>query len=105
MIDGLAPHARLPVWIARRVCHHARAPLGTDGHVLSTARGQTVVTCKATVRCLKQPVQLTQLVPVISSERRGRVNPSTAADYQRAESETRTLHLPSLQQAAVQPVP
>ena len=34
MIDRFPPHARLPVWIARRIRHDARAPRKPDGYVL-----------------------------------------------------------------------
>src|SRR5690242_21823043 len=53
MIERLASHAGLPVWIARRVRHDARAPIEADGHVLSRGRRQAVVTGDAAIGGLK----------------------------------------------------
>ena len=43
VIDGFAPHRRLPVRVARRVRHHRGAPRDADRHVFAAGRHQAVV--------------------------------------------------------------
>ena len=54
MIDRLAAHARLPVRIPRRVCHHCGSPGKSDRDVLAGRRRKPVVACETAIRCLKQ---------------------------------------------------
>src|SRR5438128_485782 len=49
VIDRLAPDACLPVRIARRIRHHAGAPVEPDRHVLARRRHQAVMAREAAV--------------------------------------------------------
>src|SRR5258708_4242074 len=53
MIDRFAPHAPLPIRIARRIPHHARPPSEADGNVLTRSRHNAIVASQAPVRSLK----------------------------------------------------
>src|SRR6202011_1923242 len=53
MINRFAPHASLPIRIARRITHHARPPSKPDGDILARRRYDSVVASEATVRSLK----------------------------------------------------
>src|SRR6266404_2061238 len=53
MIDRFAPHAALPVWIARRIPHHARPPSEADGNIFTRWRHYSIVASQAPVRSLK----------------------------------------------------
>src|SRR5580704_10562052 len=54
MIHGLAPHTSLPIRIARRVSHNARAPLESDRDILARTRLESVMTSHTPFRCAKK---------------------------------------------------
>src|ERR1700747_2025733 len=54
MIHCLPPHASLPIRIAGRVSHNARAPFESDRNVLARARRQPVMTSYTPFRCSKK---------------------------------------------------
>src|SRR6266404_3920387 len=53
MIDRLAPHASLPIGIARRIRHNAGTPIEPDGNILTRRRHDSILTSQAAVRSLK----------------------------------------------------
>ena len=65
----LAPHARLPVRIARRVRHHAGAPVEADRDILARGGQQAVVAGEAAVRGLKLRLSASSAASRVNAER------------------------------------
>src|SRR5712672_4521189 len=53
MVDRFAPHAALPVRIARRIPHHAGPPSEADGNIFTRGRHDSIVASQTPIRSLK----------------------------------------------------